>query len=336
MAVKLLETNHLKLKYLSTLFALFPLFLSGCYLVKQGQGQLKLHFDQVPLERAIVEEEKRDFQQLLQSIPNIKKFAIEAVGLKKNDNYTGYFETTGKGITYVVTAANRTTLSQYTWWFPIVGSVPYKGFFDLEDAKSLLEELEQSGYDTWLFAAPAYSTLGWFQDPVTTPMLRRGSFSLTESIIHEMVHATLYVEGKGDFNEQLATFVGVTAAFQYFNDTQQLSPQELQKVTEKKERRRQFSRVVQSYIPELERLYATPSPENEKLELRKKIFSQLAAELKASFPKFPNKDLVFNNARILQYQRYKEESPIFKNFWEKSEKRWPQFWEQVNKYAENL
>jgi len=319
-----------------TVFCLIPLFFSGCYIIKQGQGQYKLRFNQVPLQQAIAEEEKEEVRELLDSIPQVKTFAIEQIGLKENDNYSGYFKTAEKGITYVITAASKTELKPYTWWFPIIGSVPYKGFFDLEDAKSLKKELEQSGYDTWLFAAPAYSTLGWFKDPVTTPMLRRGAFSLTETIIHEMTHATLYVDGKGDFNEQLASFVGSTATFQYYNGRQYMSEEQLQKQREKKETKRQYSRIVQSYIPKLDKLYKQQISQEKKLDLREEVFAQLIAEVRNNFPKISNKSLQFNNARVLQFKRYKEESPLFKKFWKESKMRWPQFWEEVHKYAEAL
>jgi predicted aminopeptidase len=296
-------------------------------------GQLDLRFGQVPLEEAIRLEKNPRYKKLLSSIPLIKAFAVKRVLLRPSDCYTGYYSTTKPGIAFVVTASRKDKLDPYTWWFPIVGAVPYKGFFNREDALELEKELKDEGLDTWLFTTVAYSSLGWFKDPLTTPMIRKGYYYLTETIIHEMTHSTLYVNGKGDFNEQLATFVGQTGAYQYFRENHLLGEEELRRIEGRKKRNLLLNRTVRKYVPRLRFLFEKRIPLKELLERREAIFDELANELCRLFPGLPKSYWRFNNARILQYQRYEPESALFREIWEKSRHDWSLFWKRVSRYV---
>ncbi len=116
----------------------------------------------------------------------------------------------------VVTAAKRTALEPYTWWFPIVGRVPYKGYFDAARAWAEAAALEARGYDTYVRSAPAFSTLGWFADPLLRHQLRNDEEFLVDLVLHELFHATYYVKGQSAFNESLATFAGHRGAIAFF------------------------------------------------------------------------------------------------------------------------
>lgn len=320
-------------KFFWPLFPLILLLMQGCYLIEQGKGQLDLRWNQVPIQEAVLAESNPEYQKLLSLIPEVKAFAEQDLRLLSSENYSGYYATDKKGITFVVTASPKNRLEPYTWWFPIIGSVPYKGFFQQENALKLKESLEQEGYDTWLFSAVAYSTLGWFKDPVTTPMLRRGTFPLVETVIHEMTHVTLYVKDQGDFNEQLASFVGQQGAKLFFHNSQKLSAHQLQQVQENKQRNRQLSKLIYHSIPKLEKLYGQALPIRETLQQREALFSELIDEIVLLFPGISRSHWQFNNARLLQYRRYKEESPLFKQLWAKSEENWPKFWQLVDDYV---
>jgi predicted aminopeptidase len=309
--------------------------LQSCYLVKQGVGQFKLRFEQVPLEQAIADEQNEDYRQLLKSVPSIKQFAVNRLGLKDNENHTGYYFTAAEGVVFVVTASPKTKLEPYTWWFPLVGTVPYKGFFDRTDAVKYEERFKLKGFDTWLFAAPAYSTLGWFKDPLTTPMLKKGKYSLVSTLIHEMVHSTLYIKGQGDFNEQLAAFVedkGTEAYFQFYN---LLDESKRMSIRENKEKRKEFAALVENSIFRLNKLYDSGAEEPVMLAQRDALFSQLTGEVEKLYPERPTGYWAFNNARLLQYRRYREDSALFDGFWHQSGQDWQQFWSILKAYVTN-
>ena len=106
-----------------------------------------------------------------------------------------------------------------TWWFPVVGNMPYLGFFDLEKARAEKEKWVQKDLDVIIGRADAYSTLGWFQDPVTRNLLQGSQVDLAETILHEMTHTTLYVKGQGAFNEGLAVLVGKVGTHRFMEKT---------------------------------------------------------------------------------------------------------------------
>jgi predicted aminopeptidase len=306
----------------------------GCYLIDQGVGQFRLRFNQIPLEEAIAAEENKSYKQLLAAIPAAKQYAVSELHLKSDDNYTGYYATPGEGVAYVVTACPKTELKPYTWWFPVIGSVPYKGYFDREDALALESRLKKEGFDTWMFAAPAYSTLGWFKDPVTTPMLKRGRFSLTSTIIHEMVHGTLYINGQGNFNEQLATFIEQKGVLAYYRQEGLMTRDLLLKVSANRKNRIMFRAVVHSYLLLLNELYESEMATDAVLIKRQEIFDGLKNELNLLYPDKPASTFRFNNARLLQYKRYDGNSEFLQGIWEKSGENWERFWELTRNYVQ--
>ncbi len=312
------------------------LWLSGCYLLQQGKGQLELRYGQVSLSQALDQETNPEYRHLFEEIPRIKSFAESKLLLKKSENYTGYYKTSQPGITFVVTASPKNQLEAYTWWFPIVGSVPYKGYFHEDDAKALEKEFQDRGYDTWIFAAPAYSTLGWFKDPITTPMLRRGLYYLTSTIIHEMTHVTLFVSGEKEFNEQLASFLGQRGALFYFREHSKLTPAQLEALEGRINKGKLFSETVRSYLPRFREMYKRQQSQSVTLQQREVLFTKLSTELGRLYPNLPKSSLHFNNARLLQYQRYTAESPLLIKMWQNSDNDWGRFWAQVKTHVEKI
>lgn len=318
------------------LVCLSLIWLSGCYYLKQGRGQLDLRFSQVAIENALEQESNPTYRHLFEEIPRIKSFAENRLLLRKSDNYTGYYKTSQPGITFVVTASLKNKLTPYTWWFPIVGSVPYKGYFNQKEAEELAEDLESRNFDTWVFAAPAYSTLGWFKDPVTTPMLKRGGYYLASTIIHEMVHETVFVSGEEAFNEQLASFVGQKGAMHYFAESRHMSQEQLTALREKVKRSTRFAETVRRYLPRFRELYDRQQPLAVMLVQRKLLFSELEADIGQLYPHLPGNRRHFNNARLLQYERYTPDSPVIQKMWMDSGGDWSRFWEAVDAYVNEI
>jgi predicted aminopeptidase len=145
-----------------------------------------------------------------------RAFASDSVGLRANESFTTYSKLDSDTLVLVLSGAYRDRLASYTWWFPIVGRVPYKGYFDFEAAKKAARDLDARGFDVYLRPSPAFSTLGWFNDPLLSTSLRADSLDLANTVIHELTHNTFYASGSAVFNESFANFVGARGSAWFF------------------------------------------------------------------------------------------------------------------------
>ncbi|HEX5167846.1 MAG TPA: aminopeptidase [Cyclobacteriaceae bacterium] len=179
------------------------------YGVKQARGQLAIVWNARPVEEFLEDASFPDtLRQKLLLVEEVRRFAIDSLGLKDTKNYKTLFDQKGKEIMWVVTASEPFQLKPKEWKFPIVGTVPYKGYFDKDDAFALAQKLEDEGWDVSVRNPGGWSTLGWFTDPILSDMLEKSDGELASLIIHEMVHATIFVKDSVNFNENLASFIG--------------------------------------------------------------------------------------------------------------------------------
>ncbi|HSJ65424.1 MAG TPA: aminopeptidase [Gemmatimonadaceae bacterium] len=145
-----------------------------------------------------------------------REFADEALGLRTGASYTTFSQLERDTLVLVLNGARRDRLERVTWWFPIVGTVPYKGFFDFAEARRAAERMAEDGYDPYLRPASAFSTLGFFNDPLLSSTLRQDSIQLAGTVIHELTHNTFYAPGSAIFNESFANFAGQQGAIRFF------------------------------------------------------------------------------------------------------------------------
>jgi predicted aminopeptidase len=143
-------------------------------------------------------------------------YARDSLGLDARESFTTYSRLDRDTLVLVVSAAYRDTLAFRTWWFPIVGRVPYRGYFDFPQALALGSALEEAGFDSYVRPASAFSTLGFFNDPLLSTTLAEDSATLANTVIHELTHNTFYAPGKAVFNESFANFVGSRGGERFF------------------------------------------------------------------------------------------------------------------------
>ena len=157
----------------------------------------------------------------LELVLQVRRFAEQELGFDVGGSYSSITEVANPPIVYVVSAAPRTSLEPYTWWFPIIGRAAYKGYFDAAAARKEAQRLEAKGYDTYIRTAVAFSTLGWFSDPLLPHLLGYDQETLANIIIHELFHSTFYLPGKTALNESLANFAGHRGAIAFFAKEQE-------------------------------------------------------------------------------------------------------------------
>ena len=189
----------------------------GCDYGHLAAGQLKILWRRQPIEQAtrdpVLPENER---ALLSLVESVRAFAVER-GLRVGGQYTSFVAWPGDRIVTTLVRTRPGSLDAVGWWYPLLGRLPYRGYFDQARAEREAKRLhEEHGYDVCVSAVTAYSTLGWLDDPVTSPMLGRGAANLVETLLHELVHATVFVDGDADFNEGVALFIGQEAAIRYF------------------------------------------------------------------------------------------------------------------------
>lgn len=194
------------------LFVLFnmPLLVYG---LKMGQGQWRILTGTHSVEEVISDTTVADsIKNKLRLIQEIRAFAFDELGLKRNKNYTEFYDQKGQTLMYVVTACERFHLRPYQWHYSFLGEMPYKGFFDRAQAQAERQRLLKLGYDVHIGGAAGWSTLGWFSDPILSQMLNYNEGELAELIIHELFHGTLFIKDSVELNENLADFIGFKGA----------------------------------------------------------------------------------------------------------------------------
>jgi predicted aminopeptidase len=211
-----------------------------------------------------------------------------------------------------VTAAPANRVEPLSWWFPITGRVSYRGYFQKERADGFAAELEGEGYDTYVRPAPLYSTLGWFDDPVPRALLSWSEDNRVDTILHELVHQTVFVPGDTDYDEALATFIAHHATLAFLVDR----PEARTRAEAGFADELTFARMLGDLREELERVYAESATPEQARALRAPVFARYQAEVFAGMPwrsrryaRFP--ELALSNAWLVAHRDYLGELPCF-------------------------
>jgi len=297
----------------SFLFLLFILLgLTGCtnllYLSKLGWHQSLITFHSIPVQE-VLDDQRVDHEskEKILLIQEVKSYGEKKLGLKKTGNYSKYFEVKGP-VLHILTVSEKDCLRLYHWNFPITGKVTYKSFFTQKGVLKEKRIFEERGYDTFVQQAGAYSTLGWLRDPIFSSMLQWEEATLTNLILHEMVHATIYFKGRTDLNEQMATFFGNHGAIHFLTEKYGKESKQVLEAIHNQEDDILFSRWIDQACQRLSKFYSREISRDEKIKGREEIFFSLKEEFKKiSFKTDCYKDfekININNAVLLAYHQY--------------------------------
>lgn len=286
-------------------------------------GQARLLSGSEPIEK-VEESGTLDPKQIerVRQIQEIKEFAEKNLGIKKTDNYTTIYPKPLQDPIHTVSAAPKDKLRLKTWWFPIIGRMPYLGFFDRNKAEAEKRKLSGQGYDVILRSAAAYSTLGWFKDPITLNMLQWPLRGLAEIIIHELTHVTLYAKGQTEFNEGFAQFVGMMGAVQFLEESVGKDSRQTLIAENLVRDELIFSSFLDMLLTELELLYRLPIGYDEKLKLRGSTYEAFMVDFQGIKKRFKTsryknfEAAPINNARLLSYGLYHRNFGLFNRVYE--------------------
>jgi predicted aminopeptidase len=259
---------------------LLALATGGCagpgYYAQAIGGHLELMRQRQPVTESLIAGAAPETQRELRLSLEIRDFAVARLGLPDNGSYSRYVETGREAVTWNVVAAPEFSLEPRRWCFLFAGCVPYRGYFDRAAATRFADRLAAKGLEVTVFPAQAYSTLGWFEDPLLDTMFRNGATHLAGVIFHELAHQRLYVRGDTAFNESYASFVeeiGVSLWLSSSGRSEQLPAWQRQRTAA-----RQFDETILQARQALAGLYDSELPAAEMRRRKQAILEQLRAD----------------------------------------------------------
>lgn len=292
------------------------------YGIFQGKGQASIVWNSQPIEEVLKDQQFPDsLKQKLRLIKEIKQFAVDSLGINPSDNYTHFYDQHNKPALLTISACEPYSLKPKEWTFPFLGTVSYKGFFNKEKAQKEMLELQMHGYDIDVYSPSGWSTLGWFNDPVLSNMLKRSDGSLANLIIHELTHGTLYIKDNVTFNENLASFIGDKGAKKFLAYKFGIGSKQYVEYEQDKADEKIYNEYILREVDRLDSLYFSFSDkDNETFKKEKK--NQLLKEIVSGVNDLPlhKKDKYFNyslqifyekNAFCMAFKRYDSQQDFF-------------------------
>ncbi|HEY0457108.1 MAG TPA: aminopeptidase [Verrucomicrobiae bacterium] len=336
------------------LFLLGVLLFTGCqtmsYYTQAVKGQYQIVASRRPICDVLNDPKTSpELKHKLQLVQEVREFAEKELNLPIKGHYVKYADLHRDFVVWNVHAAPEFSLEPKAWWYPVVGEAKYRGYFSEKAARSYAVDLEKQHLDVYVGGVEAYSTLGWFQDPVLNTFIRHSDEDLAETLFHELAHQRLFVKGDTDFSEAFATSVAEEAMRRWMLSKGKGAAYD--KYLVKKRRGDQFIGLVLAAREKLEKLYsttATPSGETNapaliefKRQGKQEIFNQLRkdyANLKATewggkgaYDKWFSKPL--NNARLNTIDAYYRLLPGFQSMITADGADMEKFYKDVNLLA---
>lgn len=295
--------------------------LGGCtsagYYAQSIGGHLDLMAKRQDIDTLVDDESTpSDLKEKLERAQVIRAFATDELALPDNGSYRSYVDVGKPYVTWTVVATPALSLQTKTWCFPVVGCVAYRGYFDEADARAYGDALAAQGMDVAVVGARAYSTLGWFDDPILNTILYDAEYRFAGTLFHELAHERVFIEGDTAFNESYAVAVEREGVRRWLAST--AAPAMLDAYGRERERREEFLALVLAARGRLETLFASSVDDAVKAREKAEIYASLRADyekLKASWGGYGGYDAWFgselNNARLALLATYNVHVPAF-------------------------
>lgn len=331
------------------LIIVLTMLLAGCaslgYYAQAVGGHLKVMSAARPIDE-ILQDPATDpsLKKKLENVHAVREFASRELALPDNKSYRAYADLGRPFVVWNVFAAPEFSVGPKQWCMPLVGCVSYRGYYDRDEAERYADELRRSGLDTYVGGIPAYSTLGYFNDPVLNTFLRLGDTEAARIIFHELAHQLVYVEGDTAFNESFATTVENEGLRRWFasngNPDKQTFAAQQQAFAAQQQRKAQFVQLVDEYRGKLRALYATHRSPDGTRSAKAEIVAdmkQAYAAMKTAWGGDARYDKWFeqglNNAKIASVGLYTQLVPAFEAMLEKEGRDLPRFYRRVSELS---
>jgi predicted aminopeptidase len=320
-------------RQMTILFIVF--LLSGCasinYYSQSIRGQFEVLQKRQKINDILKENNISDtLRSKLNTVLLLKKFSIQQLGLPKNNSYLSYTDLERHYVIWNIFATEEFSLESVKWCYLIVGCLSYRGYFSREEAQQYTKKLEEQGYDVYLGGVSAYSTLGWFDDPVLNTMLRWSDTRLATVMFHELAHQQLYIKNDTEFNEAYAdtvAYIGVTKWLAQNPDKNLLKEYKQSQYQEKK-----FIDLIMHYKSILSDIYQSAENEAITRKQKKESLQQMTNEYLQISQTWKNNaykkwfSTEINNAKLAAIITYRKYFPAFIELYEKLEKNLPRFY----------
>ncbi len=288
---------------------------AAAYLIQSAKGQSQLLFTGESVSELLKKSDtKPELKHQLELVSEVKQFAEGQLKLRPTRNYEKYVDLHRDYLVMVLTASPPLKMESHTWWFPIVGTVPYKGYFDKEMGTAEQAKLEAEGLETHFRPSPAYSTLGWFHDPLLSTMMQYGEYYLINTVIHESVHATHWIPGEVTFNENMASFIGNQGALQFYAHKYGKDSKTYIDAANKLADQERFAEFMNQTAESLAKMFDSSLSDDEKriqkpkliAELKQRYVKEFLPTLKSDgYAGFEKRE--WNNAMLMSYKHYNAE-----------------------------
>jgi len=317
---------------------------SGCATLgwygQAARGQMELLLKRKDIEKLIASPETpKPKREKLALVLEIREFADETLGLSGNGSYSGFVRLDRDAVVYNVIAAPEFSVAPRTWCYPLVGCLAYRGYFNRDAAERRADKLAEQGYDTLVSPVAAYSTLGRFDDPVTSPMLAFSDVRLAGLLFHELAHQRVFVKGETGFNEAYATAVERAGLRRWLRRSD--DPASLVDWEASRRREAAFTEMLLQARSELEALYARELQAEAMRAGKQAVFDALRQRLarwvkrpdNAGFEAWLQRDL--NNAHLALLATYEAGTDAFVNLLAEYDGNFERFHQAVERLAES-
>ena len=305
------------------------------YYTELARGQIDLLSARESIS-SIVADPDRDpeLQRRLRRVLDARRFAIDEMGLPDNASYTTYADLGRDHVLWNVLATPEFSLDPVTDCFPIAGCVSYRGHYRQAEALKQAEHFRHQGHDVIVSGVPAFSTLGWFSDPVLNTMMHWRDSDLLGTVFHELAHQKIYVKDDSAFNESFASFVEHQGLHEYLGTP-------VAGRAEAEQRRRQFVNLIMDTRQRLQAAYEQPGEEAQMRRRKSEIFHELRDAYRVlRHEQWDGLDAYggwfaqpLNNASLLPFGLYVQWVPAFEHLFEQSQRDWHRFYDSVDVLA---